>query len=268
MVKIRQTGKIKKNSYEATAWEQNAVVVGIDEVGRGCIAGPVVAAAVILPLNKANRKLKDSKIMTQQEREAAFQWIAKHCSYGVGIVHHRIIDQRNIYHATLIAMKKALVNLLASSSLRPTAVLTDAMPLDLADTRFDDIPVYYFPKGESKSSSIAAASIVAKVTRDGMMGLYDAVIPGYKWVDNKGYRTPSHKHAVRAYQHSIIHRMRYLSNIDNREEVMETQLLIGDILCALKDTLQQVQGERDTEDQLQKISPPLVLSLSKDILER
>src|SRR5260221_3481041 len=121
MVKIRQTGKIKKNSHEASAWAQNAVVVGIDEVGRGCIAGPVVAAAAILPLNKANRKLKDSKIMTQQEKQEAFAWIAKHCAYGVGVVHHRIIDQRNIYHATLVAMKKALVNLLAVTSQRPTA---------------------------------------------------------------------------------------------------------------------------------------------------
>jgi ribonuclease HII len=73
MVKIRQTGKIKKNSYEASAWQQNTVVVGIDEVGRGCIAGPVVAAAVMLPLNTTNRKLKDSKIMTQQERQEAFR---------------------------------------------------------------------------------------------------------------------------------------------------------------------------------------------------
>lgn len=227
MVKIRQTGKIKKNSHEMSAWQQQSVVVGIDEVGRGCIAGPVVAAAVILPLNKAHRKLKDSKIMTQQEREEAFQWIAKHCAYGVGIVHHRIIDQRNIYQATLIAMKKALVNLLAVSPLRPIAVLTDAMPLDLSDTHFDDMNVYYFPKGESKSSSIAAASIVAKVTRDAMMGLYDVAIPGYTWADNKGYRTPVHKRAVKEGQHSIIHRMRFLANIDGREDEAETQLTIG-----------------------------------------
>lgn len=227
MVKIRQTGKIKKNSHEFSAWQQQTVVVGIDEVGRGCIAGPVVAAAVILPFNKAHRKLKDSKIMTQQEREDAFQWIAKHCSYGVGIIHHRIIDQQNIYHATLIAMKKALVNALEMSPLRPTAVLTDAMPLDLFDTFFNDIPVYYFPKGESKSSSIAAASIVAKVTRDAMMGLYDGAIPGYTWAENKGYRTPAHKCAVKKHQHSIIHRLRYLANIDNREDMGEAQLVIG-----------------------------------------
>jgi ribonuclease HII len=227
MVKIRQTGKMKKNSHEASAWDQNAVVVGIDEVGRGCISGPVVAAAAILPVNKAPRKLKDSKIMTLQEKEDAFAWIKKHCSYGIGIVHHRIIDQRNIYHATLIAMKKALVNLLEVSSRRPTAILTDAMPLDLSDTQFADIPVYYFPKGESKSSSIAAASIAAKVTRDAMMAHYDGLIPGYKWAENKGYRTPVHKRAVKEYQHSIIHRLRYLANVDNREGVVETQMSIG-----------------------------------------
>ena len=227
MVKIRQTGKIKKNSYEASAWAQNAVVVGIDEVGRGCIAGPVVAAAAILPVNKLHRKLKDSKIMTQQEKKEAFAWIAKHCAYGVGVVHHRMIDQRNIYQATLVAMKKALVNLLAVSSQRPTAILTDAMPLDLTDTHFDDIPVYYFTKGESKSSSIAAASIVAKVTRDAMMGVYDVVIPGYKWVDNKGYGTPVHKRAAKEGQHSIIHRLRYLDDVGNKEDMVEAQLTIG-----------------------------------------
>jgi len=228
MVKIRQTGKIKKNSHEMEAWQQQAFVVGIDEVGRGCIAGPVVAAAVILPLNKINRQLKDSKIMTPEEREDAFQWIVKHCHYGVGIVHHRIIDQRNIYHATLIAMKKALLNVLQTCPSRPIAVLTDAMPLDLGDTHFHDMDVYYFPKGESKSSSIAAASIVAKVTRDAMMGMYDAAIPGYAWTENKGYRTPVHKRAVKVHQHSIIHRLRYLANLDNKEEMSETQLMIGD----------------------------------------
>ena len=119
MVKIRQTGNIKKNSHENAAWQQQTVVVGIDEVGRGCLAGPVVAAAVILPINKAHRMLKDSKIMTTDERSAAFAWITRNCGYGVGIVHHRIIDKHNIYQATLMAMKKALINLLAASSQLP-----------------------------------------------------------------------------------------------------------------------------------------------------
>ena len=170
------------------------LIVGIDEVGRGCLAGPVVAAAVILPINKAHRMLKDSKIMTLAGAGKSFQWIKKHCHYGVGIVHHRIIDQHNICQATLIAMKKALAE---CSCKHPQCshqqLLLMQCHLDLSDTHFHDIPVYYFPKGESKSSSIAAASIVAKVTRDAMMELYDHAIPGYKWADNKGYGTAAHR---------------------------------------------------------------------------
>lgn len=210
MVIVRQTGNIKKNSFEYEAWQKNALVVGIDEVGRGCFAGPVVAAAVILPINKINRQLKDSKIMTAQEREAAFKWIKKHCTYGVGIVHHRTIDERNIWHATLIAMKKALMHTLQGVSVYPAAIITDAMPLNLFDTHFCDVPVYHFPKGESRSSSIAAASIVAKVTRDALMKWYDQAIPGYGLTDNKGYGTPKHKKAIRELHYSFIHREHFV----------------------------------------------------------
>ena len=92
MVIVRQTGNIKKNFFECKAWQQQSVIVGLDEVGRGCFAGPVIAAAVVLPLHKTHRMLKDSKIMTEQERETAFEWIKEHCVYGIGIVHHRTID--------------------------------------------------------------------------------------------------------------------------------------------------------------------------------
>jgi ribonuclease HII len=163
--------------------------------------------------------------MTADERKAAFHWINKHCVYGIGIVHHRIIDKHNIYQATLIAMKKALINLLHISSQRPSVILTDAMPLDLFDTHFHEIPVYYFPKGESKSSSIAAASIVAKVTRDGMMDLYDLTIPGYTLITNKGYGTAVHKAAIKMHHHSIIHRKSFLTKLMRSES--EVQLEIG-----------------------------------------
>lgn len=226
MVKIRQTGNIKKNSFEVAAWQNQAVVVGIDEVGRGCLAGPVVAAAVILPLNKAHRMLKDSKIMTSQEREAAFAWIKRHCDYGIGIVDHRTIDRHNIYQATLIAMKKALINVLEASFQWPSAVVVDAMPLDLSGTQYADIPVYYFPKGETKSSSIAAASIVAKVTRDAMMESYDCAIPGYALADNKGYGTAVHTVAIKTHHYSIIHRVSFLTKLLQRQDEKETQLRI------------------------------------------
>lgn len=212
MATTRQTGNIKKNSFELGAWQHQMVVVGIDEVGRGCLAGPVVAAAVILPVNKPHKILKDSKVMTAQERDKAFEWIKKHCHYGIGIVHHRTIDQRNIWHATLIAMKKALMHVLQTSGQCPALVVTDAMPLNLADTHFRDIPVYYFTKGESRSSSIAAASIVAKVTRDDLMKVYDGAIPGYQWSENKGYGTPVHRAAIKSGSHSFVHRMTFLSS--------------------------------------------------------
>lgn len=212
MVIVRQSGNIKKNSFEDDAWKQQSVIVGLDEVGRGCFAGPVVAAAVILPLNKAHRMLKDSKVMTPQERNKAFEWIKKNCHYGVGIVHHRTIDQCNIYQATLIAMKKALMHAVQGLTVRPSIIITDAMPLSLSDTHFHDVPVYHFSKGESKSSSIAAASIVAKVTRDAMMALYDQAIPGYKLADNKGYGTAVHRNALLAYRYSLIHRVCFVDS--------------------------------------------------------
>src|SRR5438477_512049 len=224
MVIVRQTGNIKKNSFEFDAWKQQGIIVGLDEVGRGCFAGPVVAAAVILPLNKTHRMLKDSKIMTVQERDAAFKWIKKHCTYGIGIVHHRTIDERNIWHATLIAMKKALMHALQSTSMRPSAIITDAMPLNLSDTHFHDIPVYFFPKGESKSSSIAAASIVAKVTRDAMMRLYDQAIPGYGLSDNKGYGTPQHQKALLERNYSFIHRENFVHTFFKKTDDKKEQL--------------------------------------------
>lgn len=171
------TERFNKNYFEKASWEQKQVVCGIDEVGRGCLAGPLVTAAVILPEGKTHRLLKDSKVMTLQERLDAYKWITKNCYYGYGIVNHRVIDSHNIWHATLIAMKKALMHTLATSPRLPQVVLVDAMPLSLFDTGYKEIPVHYFPFGESKSSSIAAASIIAKVKRDMLMGKMDALFP-------------------------------------------------------------------------------------------
>ncbi|MGB8366860.1 MAG: ribonuclease HII, partial [Candidatus Babeliales bacterium] len=183
----RQKVNFQKNSFEKAAWEGQKVVCGIDEVGRGCLAGPLVTAAVILPTNKTSRLLKDSKLLTESGRLKANKWIIKHCWYGIGIVHNRLIDQHNIWHATLIAMKKALVNLLATYPHLPAAILIDAMPLNLSDTSYKSIPIHYFPKGEQKSSSIAAASIIAKVHRDQIMRKFDSIFPDYKLAYHKGY---------------------------------------------------------------------------------
>lgn len=159
--------------------------------------------------------------MSHEERLKAYAWIIKNCAFQIGIVHNRIIDQHNIWHATMIAMKKALVNLLAQPIPRPSAVLVDAMPLKLDDTGITDLPVYHFIKGEQKSSSIAAASILAKVTRDALMQKYDTLLPGYSLGQHKGYATKYHKDAITAHQHSIIHRMSFLGAIKTKMDTDE-----------------------------------------------
>src|SRR5689334_2533211 len=114
---------LKKNCYEHEAWALDQFVCGVDEVGRGSLAGPVVTAAVILPVNCTYRLLKDSKLMSAHERDQAAAWIKQHCLYSYGIVHHRLIDTHNIWHATLIAMRKAVMHLLAMISYKPSAIL-------------------------------------------------------------------------------------------------------------------------------------------------
>lgn len=205
------TVKLTKNMFEAAAWSVGRLVCGIDEVGRGCLAGPLVTAAVIIPANKRSTLLKDSKIMTEAERLEAAKWITAHCWYGVGIVPNRVIDERNIYQATLIAMKRAFVQLMAICPYSPESILVDAMPLEILDTAFRDIPVYYFPKGEDYSISIAAASIIAKVKRDAIMNALDPVFPAYSLGQHKGYGTKQHRHAIQEKESSIIHRKSFLT---------------------------------------------------------
>ena len=215
----------RKNFYEKTTWEANNVICGIDEVGRGCLAGPLVTAAVILPLYKHHNLLKDSKSLTQKELLQAHRWVTRHCKYSLGIVSNNEVDKFNIWQSTLIAMKKALLHLLAISDQKPSSILVDAMPLKLCHTAYSNIPVYHFTKGESKSTSIAAASIVAKVERDRIMGKLDAVFPGYQLRNHKGYGTKKHKNAVKKQKHTIIHRVSFLNksfidrDYDNQEQL-------------------------------------------------
>lgn len=207
---VKHTIKISKNFYEKSLWEQEKLVVGVDEVGRGCLAGPVVTAGVILPLNRTSPLLKDSKVLSLEERNKAYRWIIQNCQYQIGIVHHRLIDQHNIYQATKMCMKRAIVNLLTHCNAPIGAIVIDAMPISLVKTGLPDIPVYHFYKGETKSSSIAAASIIAKVTRDHMMESYESLFPGYALGQHKGYATPIHQTAIRTLQASLIHRKTFL----------------------------------------------------------
>lgn len=203
---------VKKNYYEEIAWTKNRLVCGIDEVGRGCLSGPVVTAAVILPPHTNYRLLKDSKEMTHEERLKAAQWITQNCHYSYGIIHHRLIDTHNIWHATLIGMQRAVMNLLTTYPQKLDSIVIDAMPLKLHSTFYADIPIYHFPFGEKKSSSIAAASIIAKVKRDTMMLEMDRSFPNFAWHSNKGYGTAEHKTALRLNGSTIIHRKSFLKN--------------------------------------------------------
>lgn len=167
------------------------VIVGVDEAGRGPLAGPVVAAACILSRTCINKEINDSKQLTEKKREELFEVIKKDAvAYGVGIVSAEEIDTLNIYEATKKAMKEAINNLKVKFDL----ILTDAMPL-----KGFDVEVVPIIKGDAKAMPIAAASIIAKVTRDHMMEELGKKYPKYGFEVHKGYGTAKHMEALKKY---------------------------------------------------------------------
>ena len=174
----------KMLAYEKELYTQGIdLIAGVDEVGRGPLAGPVVAAAVILPENCKIPGLNDSKKIPKSKHHAIYQAVLDQAlSVGIGIKDNQVIDQVNIYEATKLAMLEAIQEL----DPRPQHLLIDAMRLDLP------IPQTSIIKGDANSLSIAAASIVAKVTRDQMMGEFDREYPGYDFAQNAGYGTAKH----------------------------------------------------------------------------
>ncbi|HFI0166154.1 TPA: ribonuclease HII [Streptococcus suis] len=184
--------------YEKALYENGAkFIAGIDEVGRGPLAGPVVAAAVILPKGCKIRYLNDSKKIPKSKHEAIYQEVMERAvAVGVGIKDAAVIDQINIYEATKLAMLEALGQL----SREPEHLLIDAMKLDTP------IPQTSIIKGDANSLSIAAASIVAKVTRDKMMADYDREFAGYGFAKNAGYGTAEHLEGLNKLGITPIHR--------------------------------------------------------------
>lgn len=176
------------------------VIAGVDEVGRGPLAGPVVAAAVILPAGFDVIGVNDSKQLNEAKREQLFEDIlAKALAIGIGVKSHEIIDAVNIYEATKLAMVDAIDSL----GLVPDFCLIDAMPLNHCKHELSLI------KGDSKSVSIAAASIIAKVTRDRMMVAFDSEFPGYGFVNNMGYGTKVHLEGLAKQGVCPIHRLTF-----------------------------------------------------------
>lgn len=188
----------KMLTYEKELYAQGIqLIAGVDEVGRGPLAGPVVAAAVILPKNCKIPGLNDSKKIPKSKHQAIYQAVLDQAiSVGIGVKDNHVIDQVNIYEATKLAMLEAIHEL----DPQPQHLLIDAMKLDLPISQTSII------KGDANSLSIAAASIVAKVTRDQMMAAYDQEYPGYDFAQNAGYGTTKHLEGLEKQGVSPIHR--------------------------------------------------------------
>lgn len=191
--------KIYEHKYEDLGW-----ICGIDEVGRGPLAGPVVAGAVILPHDSKILYLNDSKQLTAQKRDELYDVIMREAvAVGIGYASPARIDEINILQATYEAMREAISKL----SVKPDVLLNDAVKIPQVDIR--QVPII---KGDAKSVSIAAASIVAKVTRDRLMEEYDKVLPGYGFASNKGYGSAEHIAALKEIGPSPIHRQSFIGH--------------------------------------------------------
>lgn len=197
-LRIEEMKKYEKE-YEACGY-----VCGIDEVGRGPLAGPVVAGAVILPKDCKILYLNDSKQLTEKKREELYEIIMREAvAVGIGYASHERIDEINILQATYEAMREAINKL----SVKPDILLNDAVTIPQVDIK--QIPII---KGDAKSVSIAAASIVAKVTRDRLMVEYDKQYPEYNFASNKGYGAAVHIEALKKYGPTPIHRSTFIGN--------------------------------------------------------
>ena len=199
---------VKMMEYERR-YADYEYIAGIDEGGRGPLAGPVVTCAVILPKDCDILYINDSKQLTQKKREELYEEItAKAISYGIGISSPQRIDEINILQANYEAMRQSIKNL----SVIPDILLNDAVTIP--EVRIPQVPII---KGDTKSISIAAASIVAKVHRDRLMVEYDKQYPGYGFASNKGYGSEEHVQAIKKLGPSPIHRKSFLSNLVNRD---------------------------------------------------
>ncbi|MBO4399908.1 MAG: ribonuclease HII [Lachnospiraceae bacterium] len=206
----KELARMEEMFHYERLYPEAAYIGGIDEVGRGPLAGPVVACCVVLPKDCDILYLNDSKQVPEKKREELYDEImAKAVSVGIGMVSHEVIDDINILQATYEAMRQAIGKL----TVTPQHLLVDAVHIPGIS-----IPQRGIIKGDAKSASIAAASIVAKVTRDRLMTELDAKYPQYGFARNKGYGAPEHLAALRQYGPCEIHRMSFLGGILGERE--------------------------------------------------
>lgn len=187
------------------------IVCGIDEVGRGCLAGPVVAAAVIMPCDNRINDVNDSKKISKKKRERLDSEIREAAiAYGIGVVDEKVIDNINIKQATRVAMKIALGNLIRNFDVNPEIVLVD---MEEVDTH---LPQKALIGGDGISYNIACASIIAKVYRDSLFENFSTKYPGYSFETNMGYGTAAHIKGIEEFGITPIHRLSFLEKILKR----------------------------------------------------
>ncbi|MCR5784238.1 MAG: ribonuclease HII [Eubacterium sp.] len=200
----KEKERIKKMRFFEEKYSDYELICGIDEAGRGPLAGPVVAGAVILPKGCEILYVNDSKKLSEKKREELYDIIYKEAlCVGVGMASPQRIDEINILNATYEAMREAINNLTKS----PDILLNDAVTIPSVDIK--QVPIV---KGDAKSISIAAASIIAKVTRDRLMYEYDKAMPEYGFASHKGYGTAAHIEAIKKYGPTPIHRNSFIGN--------------------------------------------------------
>ncbi|SES72460.1 RNase HII [Pseudobutyrivibrio sp. C4] len=190
--------------FENQYWPEFDYIGGIDEVGRGPLAGPVVTACVVLPKDCSILYINDSKKLSASKRDELYEIIMKEAvSVGIGVCSEQRIDEINILQATYEAMRQAI----SECSVEPQVLLNDAVTIP--EVKIKQVPII---KGDAKSISIGAASIIAKVTRDRMMVEYDSIYPEYHFASNKGYGSAEHIEAIKKYGPCPIHRRSFIGN--------------------------------------------------------
>lgn len=188
-------------------------IIGVDEAGRGPLAGPVVAAAVILKTNRFYQRIDDSKKLSVHQREKAYLEITRSCLFGIGIISEKVIDAFNILEATRLAMENAVFSLLRkfkNPDMNRIHILVDGNVKLSLPYSFTNIV-----RGDSRSKTIAAASIIAKVFRDRVMAIYDKIYPNYCFLQHKGYPTSQHRILLSKFGPCLIHRKSFCGVAQN-----------------------------------------------------
>ena len=203
---IERLNQLKKDEEELYKNNNIQYICGIDEAGRGPLAGPVVVAAVIMPKDSFIEGVNDSKKVSEKKREQLYDEIIENCiAYGVGIIDQIKIDEINILEATRLGVKEAVQEL----KQKPDIILVDAL------TKIDTggVPYKSIIKGDAKEYSIACASIIAKVTRDRIMRKWDEVFPAYGFAKHKGYGTAEHRKILKEIGPCMLHRKTFIKNL-------------------------------------------------------